>query len=107
MLLPSDWPTRVEQASPTELPAIIGELETAKAKAWARLHLPVPVLAPAPEPSTETRMVGIEEAATYLRMSVSWTYRNAASIPLASKIGNRWRFSTRGLDKYLRDHQAR
>ena len=103
MLLPSDWPTRVEQASPTELPALIGQLEQAKAHAWARLHLPV--VAPVHEPGGEARMVGIEEAATYLRMSVSWTYRNAASIPLATKIGGRWRFSTRGLDKYLRDHQ--
>jgi len=107
VILPSDWPSRVEQASPAELPGMIGQLSQAQAAMWARLHRPVP-LAAEPQPGTqnEARMVGIGEAATYLRMSTSWMYRNAASIPLATKIGSRWRFSTRGLDKYLRDHQT-
>lgn len=106
MILPSDWLARVEQAPPSELPAMIGELEQAKAKAWARLAQPV--VAPAPvEPSGDARMVGVKEAAKRLGMSKSWLYRNATTLPFATRPnGHNWRFNTRGLEKYLPDRQG-
>ena len=105
-LLPTDWAARVEQALPAELPAMIGELEWAKAKAWARLAQPA--VPPAPvEPRGDVGMIGVDEASKRLGMSKSWLYRNAATLPFATKPnGHNWRFNTRGLEKYLRDRQA-
>jgi hypothetical protein len=106
VILPADWPDRIEQAPTTELPALIGELEQAKARAWARLAQPTPVPAPA-ELLPEARMVGIHEAAQRLGMSRSWLYRNASKLPFATRPnGHNWRFNTRGLEKYLRDRQG-
>jgi len=97
----------IEDALPAELPALIGKLEEARARAWARLNQPTaPIPAEPAEPVADARMVGIDEAAQRLGMSTSWLYRNAAKIPGATKPnGHNWRFSTRGIDKYLRDHQ--
>jgi hypothetical protein len=96
---------QIQQASLAELPALIGELEQAKAKAWARLHHPphsLPVVHPE-HPVTDSAMVNIHEAARRLGMSVSWLYRNAHNMPFASKVnGHNWRFSISGIERYLR-----
>jgi hypothetical protein len=95
----------IEDASQAELPALIGKLEEAKARAWARLNQPVSPQVSAESPG-DARMVGIAEAARQLGMSKSWLYRNAGKIPLATRPnGHNWRFSTRGIAKYLRDRQ--
>jgi len=106
MTLFADLSKSIDQASPAELPAIIGELEQAKAKAWARLSLPQHYPTdPPPRHDSETpdAMVNIHEASKRLGMSVSWLYRNAARQPFAVRVnGHNWRFSTKGIDRYLR-----
>jgi predicted DNA-binding transcriptional regulator AlpA len=98
----------IERASPGELPALIGELEQAKAKAWARLAQPASLAAAESNVDyrSESRMVDIGEAAKRLGMSESWLYRNAALLPFSTRPnGRNWRFDTRGIDKYLRDRR--
>ena len=83
-LLTTDWTARVEQALPAELPAMIGELEQAKARAWARLHQPAASSSTSlPEDYTA------EGLATHLRLTKGTVYRlyRAGVWPNAYKVG--------------------
>jgi hypothetical protein len=98
----------IAQASLAELPALIGDLEHAKAQAWARLHhRPSVQVVHADDTATDSAMVNIHEAARRLGMSVSWLYRNAHNMPFASKVnGHNWRFSISGIERYVRSRSV-
>ena len=89
MILPADWSARVEQASPSELPSIIGELETARAKAWARINQP---MAPSPAGTEDyTADYTAEGLADHLSLTRGTVYRlyRAGVWPNSYKIGGK------------------
>jgi excisionase family DNA binding protein len=83
LLLPTDWPDRIEQAPHAALPGLIGELEQAKARAWARLAQPASLSASPTEDYTA------EGLATHLKLTKGTVYRlyRAGVWPNAYKVG--------------------
>lgn len=53
-------------------------------------------------------IVNIEEAAAMIGRSVDWLYRNARNVPFTIQEGRgcRLRFSVKGIERYLREHQT-
>src|SRR5262249_53924275 len=48
-------------------------------------------------------LVDVHEAAERLRVSRDWVYRRARQLPFTVNIGRNVRFSTGGIDKYIRE----
>jgi hypothetical protein len=96
--------TPLETLDADGLATLLGQIEVLRHRVLRRLDpAPATAAAPAAEPD---RVVGIGEAARRLGMSKGWLYRNAATMPFATKPnGHNWRFSTRGIEKFLRDRQ--
>jgi hypothetical protein len=88
-----------------ELTGLLGQVEALRFRILSRLCPATPAPAAA-QPVADARMLDIAETARRIGMSRSWLYRNASKLAFARRISNRWRFDTRGLEKYLRDRQA-
>ena len=78
-----------------DLPRLLGDLEMIRCIGLARLAAPA-----AAEGHDE--LLTAEQAAARLGMSVSYLYRNHASLPFARKIGRNLRFSSFGIDEYIK-----
>ena len=89
----------LEELNDDGLTALLGQVELLRRRILHRLDGPEE---PAPQPEPAPGLLSIEEAAARIRMSTSWLYREAPTLPFARKISNRWRFDARGLEKYLR-----
>jgi excisionase family DNA binding protein len=83
LVILADWIARIEQLPACDLPALLGELEQAKAKAWARLVQPASLSAPPTEDYTA------EGLATHLKLTKGTVYRlyRAGVWPNAYKVG--------------------
>jgi excisionase family DNA binding protein len=85
-VLPPDWPERIEQASPAELPAWIGQLEQAQAAMWARLHWPAP--RPTDNHTADYTAEGLAAQLSLTKATVYRLYR-AGVWPNSYKIGGK------------------
>jgi predicted DNA-binding transcriptional regulator AlpA len=81
---------------PQDLPRLIGELEEICWTAKARLNVPQ-AASDAPD-----SLLGVREAAVKLGMSQDYLYRHAAEFPFTRRMGRALRFSSAGIEKYLR-----
>ncbi len=52
-------------------------------------------------------LLDIEEAARRLATSTDWLYRHAKRLPFTVRVGRALRFSTHGIDRYIRQRQGR
>ena len=84
---------------PAELPELIGELAYITATAQARLMSPQ---AQTPADS----LLEVPEAAARLGMSPDYLYRHAKKLPFTRRMGRALRFSSAGIDSYLRRARA-
>ncbi len=90
----------IAEAAVAELPALLGELERLKALAWQRMT----ATAGTKEPAAQDEILGVDEAALYLRVSVDSLYRKRKRLGLGylDPIDGRLKFSRAQLDGYLR-----
>jgi predicted DNA-binding transcriptional regulator AlpA len=51
---------------------------------------------------TEDRLLNIDEAAQRLSMTTDWLYRNWKNFVFARKISGQLRFSSQGIDRYIK-----
>lgn len=79
-----------------ELPSLLGDLEQIRVTALARLT------APAPQPQVPDSLVDVAEAAEQLGMSRSYLYRHADRFSFTRREGRSLRFSSVGIQQYLR-----
>jgi len=77
-----------------DLPYFLGELETVRVMAQARLASP-------PVPAPPDQLLDCEQAAARLHLSKDYIYRHSAKFG-ARRIGRALRFSSAGLDAYLK-----
>jgi predicted DNA-binding transcriptional regulator AlpA len=93
-------PALLDALDPAGVPALLGEPEEFRAKLLRQL------LSPAAHRGTETdggdRLLGVEEAAVRLGMSKTWLYHKAKALPFVVRQGRALRFSSRGIERYLR-----
>lgn len=79
----------VAELNPEQLASLIGQLEQLKAIAWARLvSIPTTTKGAKPEPIAD-RLLTIAEAATLLRKTPEYIYRNKARLPFVKRIALR------------------
>jgi hypothetical protein len=81
-----------------ELPELVGALAQAQAVALARLTAPVARQA---EPD---RLLDISKAASRLGVSKDYLYRNHSDFSFTRRVGRTLRFSSNGIEDYIR-HQ--
>jgi hypothetical protein len=84
------------EAAPEELPALIGQLEAAKATAWARLTSPTPARAEHDE------LLGVAEAARRLGVSTDYLYSHHRDYPFTRRQGRKLLFSAQGIDRHIK-----
>lgn len=81
--------------SPQNLPQFLGALEEVRATALARL------VSPASAPVADV-LLDVGEAAKRLGMSRDYVYRNHHRYPFTHREGRSLKFSSQGIDRYLR-----
>jgi len=93
---PDDLLKAVRELPADELPALIGQLETAKATAWARLTAQAPQL-------EHDELLGVAEAARRLGVSPDYLYRHSEDYTFTRRQGRKLLFSAQGIDKHIWD----
>ena len=88
------------EVSAEELPAFIGQLESAKAVAWARLMAPVSI------PQEHDELLSAEVASERLGVSRDYLYRHHAEYAFTRRQGRKLLFSALGIDKYIRQQRG-
>jgi predicted DNA-binding transcriptional regulator AlpA len=89
-----------------DAPALLGDLERVR---W-RLRLRLEMLTRGRENSAGTepnRLLDVEEAAGRLGCSPSWLYRHSKRLPFVVRTGRSLRFSSKGIDSFIRIRQER
>lgn len=81
-----------------ELPRLVGDLEEIKCIALGRLTTPV-----AQHPLDE--LLGVEEAARRLGVSVGYLYHNHRRLAFTRHMGRKLLFSSNGIEAYLRSRR--
>lgn len=94
-------------APASELPDLLGRLETIKSRAWARLSShapqPAPTVPATPAPKPAERLLTAEQAAERLGRSKWWVYRHSQELPHVVLPGGRAAYSEARLERWLRD----
>ena len=85
----------VTELPPEQLPRLLGELEEIRCTAIARLSAPAPAM-------TQDQLLDVEAAAQRLGVSRDYLYRHHAELPFTRRMGKALRFSTSGIEKWLR-----
>ena len=96
-----------EQLCRDKLPALIGELEAAKAHAWVRLLTANDKTA---SPVFEDQLLDVKQAAARLGISSDTLYRRAREgrCPFAVRVGpGSLRFSSKGLERFISQRSGR
>jgi hypothetical protein len=78
-----------------ELPRLLGELEEIRCTAMARLTTPAAVQRP-------DELLPVEAAAERLGVSVDYLYRNHSRLLFTRRMGRTLRFSSLGIDDYIK-----
>jgi excisionase family DNA binding protein len=80
---------------PGELPRFLGELEEIRCTALSRLAVPAAIERP-------DELLTVKQAAKRLELSEGFLYRNHARLPFTRRMGRSLRFSSLGIDEYIR-----
>jgi excisionase family DNA binding protein len=82
-----------------ELPAFLGEVERIRITALAR------VVSPAAQTPADS-LLEVPEAAARLSVSPDYLYRHSKKFPFTRRLGRALRFSSSGIDTYLKRARA-
>jgi predicted DNA-binding transcriptional regulator AlpA len=89
--------------SPEQLPEALADLERVRARLMLRLTA-AGARSGAPE---EDRLLTVEAAAKRLALAPDTLYRKAKDLPFTVRIGHQVRFSSVGIDKFIRSRQRK
>lgn len=92
--------TAARTLSLEDLPRLLGELEEIRATALARLT------SPKHESVMPDSLLDVDEAAARLGVSPHYLYRNHRCFPFTRRMGRSLRFSSTGIDQYIRRTNA-
>lgn len=91
------------EVPPQEIPALLGALEQLKARLWAQLN--ISCVGPPDGASHDDTLLEVHEASARLGVSRDYLYRHAKALPFTVRIGRSVRFSSKGIEKYIRARQ--
>ncbi len=96
-------PAKVASVPPTRIPALLSQLSAVQSAIAARL-----ISADRDEPtSTEDTLITVDQAAERLGVAKDWLFRRSRTLPFVVRLGRHLRFSSRGIDRYLRSRTGR
>jgi excisionase family DNA binding protein len=96
-------PAKVANVPPTRIPALLSQLSAVQTAMTARL-----ISADRDEPtSTEDTLLTVDQAAERLGVSKDWLFRRSRTLPFVVRLGRHLRFSSRRIDRYLRNRTGR
>jgi predicted DNA-binding transcriptional regulator AlpA len=99
-------PEKAAAVSPSQVPAILGQLAELQAIFLARLVSPNGSH-PAAGPAEPDRLLTADEAAPIIGMTPRWLYRHAKQLPFARRLSRKaLRFSEAGLRRYMASRRA-
>jgi excisionase family DNA binding protein len=81
------------------LPELCAELELLRATAWQQLSLPVIT------PNGHDELLNVRAACERLGCSRNYLYRHAGRYPFTRRMGRTLRFSSNGIDEYIRQRR--
>jgi predicted DNA-binding transcriptional regulator AlpA len=81
--------------APEELPRLLGDLEEVRTTALARLGS-------IGSPRAPDALLNVDQAAKRLGVSAAYLYRNHRRFPFVRRMGRNLRFSSVGIDEYIR-----
>lgn len=107
---PSDLLAALEEAAgqiPSgKIPTLLGELERLRTCLWARMV--TPSADGKSQTLAEDSLLTVQEAAERLGVSPDYLYRHARKFPFTVRLGPRQlRFSSGGIDRYIRNRAGR
>ena len=96
-------PARVAKIPPSRIPALLSLLSAVQSAMAARL-----ISVDRDETSsTEDVLLTVDQAADRLGVSKDWLFRRSRTLPFVVRLGRHLRFSSRGIDRYLRNRTGR
>jgi hypothetical protein len=98
----TDLARLVEEATPAECPMLCGELERLKAALWLKIATGSQRIGP----SQPDSLLTAAQVADRLNVTTGFIYKNAPSYPFMIRQGRYIRFSSQGLENYLRRRQG-
>lgn len=96
-------PSRVSDLDPGQIPALIAQLSAVQASMAARLV----TAAQDDDNEAENQLLTIEQAAARLGVSKDWLYRRTSKLQFVVRVGRHVRFSSSGIDRYIRNRMGR
>ena len=94
------------EISKSQIPALLGQLESLKASLWAKLLAPEAV--ESGESQDGDQLLTVQQAASRLGTSKDWLYRHCAKLPFTVRPSpHQLRFSKRGIAKYISQRMGR
>ena len=91
--------TAARTMAPEALPRLLGDLEEVRTTAMARLN--APISQPAPD-----ALLDVAAAAERLGVSAGYLYRNHRRFSFVRRMGRSLRFSSVGIEEYIRQRRA-
>jgi excisionase family DNA binding protein len=96
-------PSQLSEVDPGQIPALLTQLSAVQSSMAARL-----ITATQDTPCAgEDILLSVEEAAERLGVSRDWLYRRTRSLPFVVRVGRHVRFSSAGIDRYVRNRLGR
>jgi excisionase family DNA binding protein len=96
-------PAKVASVPPTRIPALLSQLSAVQSAMAARL-----ITADRDDTtSTEDTLLTVDQASERLGVSKDWLFRRSRTLPFVVRLGRHLRFSSRGIDRYLRNRTGR
>jgi hypothetical protein len=97
-----DLRTLVRAMQTDDLPALIGELEAARAAAWARLVIPAPPASASQPAEPNDEMLTPQAAAAVAGVTVRWLYRHTRGLRFRRDLSRKVvRFERSGLVRWI------
>jgi excisionase family DNA binding protein len=88
--------------SAASIPALLCQLGALQGILAARLA------AAEPAPTvTQDSLLTVQEASVRLGLSCDWLYRKSRQLPFTVRVGRHLRFSSSGIDRYIRQREGR
>src|SRR4051794_26916527 len=97
-------PSRTAQVTADQIPAFLTQLSAIQGSMAARL---LATSRDKPRDGDGETLLTIDEAATRLGVSADWLYRRTKSLPFVVRVGHHVRFSSKAIDRYIRNKIGR
>ena len=102
-------PESVRQLSSDQLPVLLLQLAVRQSELAAlQSALTTRLLESSPDGARDGDMLlTVDAVAAQLSVSEDWIYRNAIELPFTVRVGHHLRFSSLGLQRFMRQRQGR